>query len=113
MKLTKLLILFLFFSLKGFSQQASSYTLKYDKTEFCAGLNSLEKPIIIDQDGKIITSKIFYSVYSYTNKSGIGKLIIDKDGIIDLSKSEIGIYSILFQRGSNSSTFIVNIKSCN
>jgi len=95
MKLTKLLILFLFLSLKGFSQSPSPFTLKYDKTEFCAGSNEYANPIITNSKSEIAKGTILSKVkYSFIQISNGGHLTIDGFGKVDISKSDIGSYLI-------------------
>ena len=79
MKLTKLLILLLLLSLEGFTQKPS-YTLKYDKAEFCAGSNGFSNPIIINNVNKeILTGPILrHSFFSFSKISGNGILKIDE-----------------------------------
>ena len=95
MKLTKLLILFLFLSLKGFSQQAPSYTFKYDKTEFCAGTNGFSTLSILNDKNEILSGPILrHAKFSYTTISGNGILKIDENGKIDQNKSDAGKYIV-------------------
>jgi len=118
MKLTKLLILFLFLSLKGFSQQTPSYTLKYDKTEFCAGLITFCNPSIYNKKGEILKGEALKHIkFIFLNKQGNGKLSINDMGVIDISKSDIGNYNVtaivdLPSGGINSEPAIISIQSC-
>jgi len=118
MKLTKLLILFLFLSLKGFSQQTPSYTLKYEKIEFCAGINEFAKPIILNSKGEVIekvnTSGIYFSIVKV---SGEGNLVVDKYGVIDISKSNSGSYKVILNTAVGTaivsvSLFDIKVKNC-
>jgi len=114
MKLTKLLILFLFLSLKGFSQQTPSYTLKYDKTEFCAGTSLIANPIFLNNRGEVV-NHVFAQVsnFRYTKKTGNGKLVLSADGNIDLSKSDAGEYQIFIPSIVNQLSFVIKIINCN
>lgn len=113
MKLTNLLILFLLLSLKGFSQQAPSYTLKYDKTEFCAGANAFSNPIVMNDKNEILSGIILkHSRFSYTIISGVGKLSIDENGKIDQSKSDVGKYLVQFKFGQFTSNISFNVNNC-
>jgi len=113
MKLTKLIILFLLLSLKGFSQQAPSYTLKYDKTEFCAGSNEFAKLMILNSEGVLMGSEFYKSIKIYYNKiNGKDVLSIDENGTIDLSKSYIGIYSVKFNLGTSTFSTTINLLNC-
>jgi hypothetical protein len=113
MKLIKLLILFLFLSFKGFSQTAPSYTLKYDKTEFCAGLNEFSNPIITNSKGEIINEYIIKKLkFNYIKLAGEGVLELTTDGKINLSKSDIGSYQIFFFFIFNKVSFNIIVKDC-
>ena len=118
MKLTKLLILLLFLSLKWFSQQAPIYTLKYDKTEFCAGSNEFANPTITNSKSEVLKGTILSKVkYSYTQISNSGHLTIDGFGKVDISKSDIGAYLInsvieLPTQNVSLESFKIIIKAC-
>ena len=115
MKLIKLLILFLFLSLKGFSQQAPSYTLKYDKTEFCAGSNAFANLSIFNSKGELMGPDFFKKIrinYKKIDGEGIPLLSMDEKGTIDLSKSNIGIYSVKFNLGTSAFSTTINLLNC-
>jgi hypothetical protein len=118
MKITKLLILFLLLSLKGFSQQAPSYTLKYEKIEFCAGSNEFAKPIILNSKGEVIekvnTSGIYFSIIKVL---GEGNLVVDKYGVIDIRRSNSGSYKVIINTAIGTaivriSSFDIKVKNC-
>jgi hypothetical protein len=113
MKLTKLLILFLFLSLKGFSQTKSLITLSYNISEFCAGINGFLNPVIT-LDSKIINSedlKVFR--FKYNNLSGEGNLVINSNGVIDQSKTNPGSYTIYAYVNAIEISFNLKVNKCN
>jgi hypothetical protein len=119
MKLTRLLILFLFLSLKGFSQQNPAesknpkFTLKYSTNEFCFGSYGELKPIVLNNKGEIMKTEILKSGdFSYVKISGLGNFIIDSDGIINQQKSDVGTYSVSMRLGNYTSTINFNVKKC-
>lgn len=113
MKLTKLLIFFLLLSFKGFSQQTSSYTLKYDKTEFCAGSNVFANLKIYNGTGDLVQSDFLKKInIYYKNINGEGKLSIDAKGNIDLLKSNVGSYLVQFNYGTSIFSTKVNLINC-
>jgi len=114
MKLIKLLILFLFLSLKGFSQQNPTFTFKYDKAEYCAGSNTFANPQIFNDKGELLNRILYSSAkFKYSIKSGNGKLTIDEMGKIDIIKSDVGEYVINFKFRLIESDFVIHIKNCN
>ena len=119
MKQTNLLILLLFLSLKGISQQKPSesknpkFTLKYSTNEFCYGSMGELKPIVLNNKGEIMDTEILKSGdFSYVKIAGLGNLMIDSNGIVDRQKSEIGIYSVSLKLGEFTSSIIFKINKC-
>jgi hypothetical protein len=119
MKLTKLLILFLFLSLKAFSQQNTNesntpkFTLKYTNNVFCYGSVGESKPTVLNSKGEIIATEILQSVnFSHVAISGLGNLTIDSNGVVNQQKSDVGIYSVILKIGNLSSSYTINVKKC-
>ena len=118
MKLTKLLILFLFLSLKGFSQSPSPFTLKYDKTEFCAGVNEYSLPQIFGARGELIPIVwVKNFTFTYTKKNINSNLAIDINGKLDLSKSSEGEYVVFINHARDNAllklaSLNITVKKC-
>jgi hypothetical protein len=119
MKLTKILILFLILSLKGYSQQNPTesknpkFTLKYSTNQFCYGSVGELKPTLTYNDGKIIEGKILNDVIiSFSRILGQGKLDINTKGEINQSKSDIGEYLVIVKFGNYSSSINFKVKKC-
>lgn len=118
MKCTKLLILFLFLSFKGFSQQMQLFTLKYDKIEYCAGINEFALAKIYTIKGDVIPSEFTRGFkFTYTKQSGNGVLSLDENGKLDLSKCSEGNYTIFFNdvlegKLTKPASFNIVIKKC-
>jgi len=119
MKLTKLLIFFLFLSLKGFSQQPQLFTLKYDKSEYCAGINEFALAKIYTIKGDLIPS-VFTKPFkfTYSKLSGSGVLSLDANGKLDLTNCSEGNYTIFLNDGlegklTKPASFNIVIKNCN
>ena len=119
MKCTKLFILFLLLSLKGFSQQNPTvaknpkFTLKYTSNEFCFRTMGESKPTVLNNKGEIIEAEILKSGnFSYVKISGQGNLIMDANGVVDHQKSDIGIYSVSLKLSTYTSSIIFNVKKC-
>ena len=112
-KCTKLFFLFLLLSFKGFSQQAPIYTIKYERTEFCAGVNAFSNPIITNSKGEIMPLDFTKKVkLHYIKIKGEGVLSIDEKGGIDLLKSDVGIYAIQFNYGTSIISTNINLIKC-
>jgi hypothetical protein len=121
MKITNLLILFLFLSLKGFSQENSpvkSYLkISYGKTEICVTSGGVITPVIMNNNNQIIPKEVLRNaIYTYIKESGDGKLEINKEtGEINIEKSNLGTYLITMKFGNghyNSSEKLI-LKNCN
>ena len=113
MKLTKLLILFLLLSFKGFSQTKSPITLSYNISEFCAGNNGFLNPIITN-NGEIVTSEYLKGFkFTYSKVSGEGILEINSNGVINQNKSSHGLYIIYAQINAIKISFNLKVNNCN
>jgi len=113
MKLTKLLILLLLLSLKGFSQQNPTFTLKYDKTDFCAGSNAFANLKIYNVTGNLVQSDFLKKIKIYYKNIYVeGKLSIDEKGNIDLLKSNVGSYLVKFNYGTSIFSTQINLINC-
>ena len=113
MKLTKLITVFLFLSLKGFSQTKPPFTLNYNISEFCAGSNGFLNPKIT-LNGKIINSEELKAFeFKYKKLSGEGNLIINSNGVIDQSKTNPGSYIIYTHVNAVEISFNLKVNNCN
>ena len=113
MKLTKLLILFLLLSLKGFSQQVPVYSFKYDKTEFCAGSNGFSSLLILNDKNEVLSGPILkHAKFSYSTISGNGILKIDENGKIDQNKSDAGKYIVEIKFSGILEKITITINNC-
>lgn len=118
MKLTKLLILFLFLSFKGISQQPQLFNFKYDKSEYCAGVNEIVQAKIYTIKGDLIPSAFTKPFkFTYTKISENGVLSLDSNGKLDLSNCSEGNYTIFLNDGfegklTKTASFNIVIKNC-
>lgn len=120
MKQLKLLALFLFLSLIGFSQESSpikpSLKLSYGKTEVCITTGGVLTPIIVNNKNQIIPKEVTRDAeYTYSREFGYGKLEINKEtGEIYIEKTNVGTYLITMKFGNGHYNLIERLifKNC-